>query len=159
MDALVIVDLQRAFAPPPDLVDRIRAHADRFPLCIFTRFVNPPNSIIRRKLHRQSCAPGNPEGDLVISPKPGDWVLEKFGYGLDALALRRLREAGLRHVLVCGGDTDACVLGVVFSLFDAGIDCSVDPALCWSSANLHTEAMKIIAQQFGTPDDLGAARA
>jgi Amidases related to nicotinamidase len=159
MDALVIVDLQRAFNPPPDVVDRIRAHADRFPLCVFTKFVNPPNSLIRAKLDRQSCPPGNPEGGLVVEPKPGDLVLEKFGYGLDALAVRRLRESGLRHVLVCGGDTDACVLGVVFSLFDGGIDCSVDPALCWSSAGLHGSAMKIIGQQFGTPADLGAARA
>ena len=158
MDALVIVDFQRAFNPPADLVARIRERADQFPLCVFTRFVNPPDSIIRRKLDRQSCAPGNPEGELVIAPKPGDWVLEKFGYGLDHLAVRRLREAGLRHVLVCGGDTDACVLGVAFSLFDAGIDCSVDPALCWSSAGLHESAMKIISQQFGTPADLGAAR-
>lgn len=158
MDALVIVDLQRRFDPPPEVVARIRERADHFPLCVFTKFVNPPNSLIRRKLDRQSCAPGNPEGDLIITPKPGDLVLEKFGYGFDALAVRRLREAGLRHVLVCGGDTDACVLGVVFSLFDGGIDCSVDPALCWSSAKLHEPAMKIIAQQFGTPADLGAAR-
>jgi nicotinamidase-related amidase len=158
MDALVIVDLQRVFDPPAELVARIRARADQFPLCIFTRFVNPPNSLVRRKLNRQSCAPGNPDGELVISPKPGDLVIEKFGYGFDALALRRLREAGVRHVLVCGGDTDACVLGVVFSLFDAGIDCSVDPSLCWSSAGLHDEAMKVIAQQFGTPADLGSAR-
>lgn len=158
MDALVIVDLQRAFNPPADLVARIRERADQFPLCIFTRFVNPPGSLVRRKLDRQSCAPGTPEGELAIAPKPGDLVLEKFGYGLDPLGVRRLREAGLRHVLVCGGDTDACVLGVVFSLFDAGIDCSVDPALCWSSSGLHAPAMKIIAQQFGTPADLGAAR-
>ena len=159
MDALVIVDLQRVFDPPAEIVSRIRARADQFPLCIFTRFVNPPNSIIRRKLDRQSCAPGNPEGELVISPKPGDLVIEKFGYSFDGLALRRLREAGIRHVLVCGGDTDACVLGVAFSLFDAGIDVSIDPSLCWSSAGLHDEAMKIIAQQFGTPADLGAGAA
>ena len=159
MDALVIVDLQHVFHPPADLVARIRARADRFPRCIFTKFVNPPNSIVRRKLDRQSCAPGNPEGDLVIAPKPGDWVVEKFGYGFDALALRRLREAGVRHALVCGGDTDACLLGVAFSLFDAGIDVSVDPSLCWSSAGLHDAAMKIISQQFGTPADLGAAAA
>lgn len=159
MDALVIVDLQHAFTPPAEIVSRIRERADQFPLCVFTKFVNPPNSIIRRKLDRQSCAPGNPEGDLVIAPKPGDLVIEKFGYGLDPLAVRRLREAGLRHVLLCGGDTDACVLGVAFSLFDAGIDCSVDPALCFSSANLHDTALRVLEQQFGTPSDLGAARA
>ncbi|MEO6569342.1 MAG: hypothetical protein ABIO94_11320 [Opitutaceae bacterium] len=47
-------------------------------------------------------------------------------------------------------DSDACVLGVVFSLFDAGVDCEVDPELCWSSTGLHDVAMKIIREQFGT---------
>lgn len=158
MDALVIVDLQHAFHPPADIVTRIRDQAARAPLCVFTRFVNPPNSLLRRKLDRQSCAPGTPEIEFILDPKPSDLVLEKFGYGLDPLAVRRLREAGLRRVLVCGGDTDACVLGVAFSLFDGGIDCSVDPALCWSSNGLHEPAMRIIAQQFGTPADLGLSR-
>ncbi len=156
MDAIVIVDLQRAFHPPPDLVERIRERSATFPLRVFTRFVNPPGSIIRRKLNRNSCAPGTPELDFFIQPGPGDLVLEKFGYGLDPLAVRRLRESGLRRVLVCGGDTDACVLGVLFSLFDGGIDCSVDPSLCYSAVGLHEAALKIIAEQFGTPRDLAA---
>lgn len=154
MDALVIVDLQKAFDPPAPVVARIRERAPSFPLRVFTRFVNPPGSLIRRKLQHNSCAPGTPDLDFILPPSPGDLVLEKFGYGLDALAVRHLREAGLRHVMVCGGDTDACVLGVLFSLFDGGIDCSLDPTLCWSTAGLQEPALRIIAEQFGTPRDL-----
>ncbi|HVJ80549.1 MAG TPA: hypothetical protein VNC50_05720, partial [Planctomycetia bacterium] len=98
----MIVDLQHAFKPPAEIVARIRDRSARAPLRVFTRFINPPNSLLRRKLDRQSCSPGTPESELVIAPQPGDLVLEKFGYGLDPLAVRRLREAGLRHVLVCG---------------------------------------------------------
>lgn len=155
MDAIVIVDLQRAFNPPTDILARIRDRAATFPRRVFTRFVNPPNSLFRRKLGRQSCTPGTSELDFIIPPGPGDLVLEKFSYGLDGLAVRRLRESGLNRVLVCGGDTDACILGVLFSLFDGGIDCSIDPSLCWSAAGLHEPALRIIAEQFGTPKDLG----
>lgn len=156
MDAIVIVDLQRAFHPPAGLVERIRERSAGFPRRVFTRFVNPPGSLIRRKLGRDSCAPGTHELDFFLPPAPEDIVLEKFGYGLDPLAVRRLRESGLRRVLVCGGDTDACVLGVLFSLFDGGVDCSVDPSLCYSASGLHEPAMRIIAEQFGTPRDLSA---
>lgn len=159
MDAIVIVDLQHAFHPPDEIITRIRDRSPRFPRRIFTRFINPPNSLFRRKLHRQSCSPGTPETELIIPPGPEDLVLEKFGYGLDPLAVRRLRESGLRHVVVCGGDTDACVLGVIFSLFDGGIDCSLDPDLCWSTTGLHEPALRIISEQFGTPADIAASAA
>jgi nicotinamidase-related amidase len=155
MDAIVIVDLQRAFTPPPGVVARIRERAATFPRRVFTRFINPPGSMIRRKLQHNSCAPGTEELEFILPPGPGDLVLEKFSYGLDVHAVRRLREDGVRHVLVCGGDTDACVLGVIFSLFDGGIDCSVDPSLCYSAAGLHEPAMRIIQELFGTPRDLG----
>ena len=60
-------------------------------------------------------------------------------------------------VTVCGVDTDACVLGVMFSLFDAGIDCCVKADLCWSSsgARLHAAGMRIIEQQFPRPKGKG----
>lgn len=157
MDAVVIVDLQHAFAPPPELVERIRARAAGFPRRVFTRFVNPRDSLMRRKLDRRSCAPGSPEAKLVLAPGPGDLVLDKPGYGLPEEAVRRLRAAGVRHALLCGGDTDACVLGVAFSLFDGGIDCTVDPSLCWSASGLHDCALRILNEQFGTPADLGPA--
>lgn len=150
MDAIVIVDLQKAFPIPTDLIRRIEERARAFPLRVFTRFVNLPDSLFRRKLDRSSCQPGDPAGELVLTPGPDDLVLEKAGYGLGAEHIATLRAANLRRVLVCGVDTDACVLGVTFSLFDAGIDCEVEPDLCWSSVGLHENALKIIRAQFGT---------
>ena len=80
----------------------------------------------------------------------GDIVLDKRGYGLTAEQIEQLRAAGINKALVCGVDTDACVLGVVFTLFDAGIDCEVESQLCWSSTGLHHEALTIVREQFGT---------
>jgi nicotinamidase-related amidase len=154
VDAIVIVDLQQAFAVPAEVVRKIEARARDFSRRIFTQFVNPPGSLFRCKLQRYSCAPDSADCRLLITPAPGDVVLVKTGYGLNAGQIRQLKELGLRKVLVCGVDTDACVLGVIFSLFDEGIDCSVDPELCWSSTGLQSPALAVIREQFGTPQDL-----
>lgn len=150
MDAIIIVDLQKAFPIPQDLIDKIEARSREFPLRIFTQFINEPDSLFRTKLKRTSCTPGLPETELVLPTTPNDIVLEKRGYGLTSEQIERLKQAGVRKALICGIDTDACVIGVVFSLFDAGIDCEVERDLCWSSTGLHEPALKIIREQFGT---------
>lgn len=150
MDAIIIVDLQKAFPIPPELLEKIEARSREFPLRIFTQFINEPDSLFRTKLKRTSCTPGLPETDLVLPTTPQDIVLEKRGYGLKSEQIQRLHEAGVRKALICGVDTDACVIGVVFTLFDAGIDCIVERNLCWSSTGLQEPALKIIREQFGT---------
>jgi nicotinamidase-related amidase len=150
MDAIIIVDVQKAFEVPPDLLAKIAERSRAFPRRIFTKFVNHPDSLFHRKLKRTACLPGDPGGELAIQPRPGDLVLEKSGYGLKAREIAQLKAAGIRRALICGVDTDACVLGVVFTLFDEGIDCEVDRELCWSSTGLHDAALKIVREQFGT---------
>lgn len=150
MDAIIIVDVQKAFPIPPDLIEKIEKRSRQFPMRIFTKFVNHPDSLFRRKLKRTSCMPGDPQAELVLPTTPKDLVLEKAGYGLGHAQIEMIRNAGVLSALICGVDTDACVLGVVFSLFDAGIDCEVDRDLCWSSTGLHEPALKIVREQFGT---------
>lgn len=89
--------------------------------------------------------------ELLLTPGKNDLVLSKPGYGLSPAAIRKIRATGVKRVTVCGVDTDACVLGVMFSLFDAGIECQVKQGLCWSSSGLQREAMAIIEEQFATP--------
>jgi nicotinamidase-related amidase len=152
-ELLIIVDLQKAFSVPPKLVERIRRYARRFPRRVFTRFENRPGSLFRTKLKQRCCAPGSPDMALVVAPEEKDLVLTKKGYGLQPRDVRRIRALRPKNVTVCGVDTDACVLGVMFSLFDAGIDCCVKADLCWSSsgARLHAAGMRIIEQQFPRP--------
>jgi nicotinamidase-related amidase len=150
MDAIIIVDLQKAFPIPQELIDKIEARSREFPHRVFTQFINEPDSLFRTKLKRTSCTPGLPETELVLPTTPDDIVLEKRGYGLTSAQIERLKQAGIRKALICGVDTDACVIGVVFTLFDAGIDCEVERDLCWSSTGLQEPALKIIREQFGT---------
>jgi nicotinamidase-related amidase len=152
-DTLVVVDLQEAFPVPPALVEHTRRYARRFRRRVFTRFVNPKGSQFRRLLHERSCAPGSVDTALLLEPERGDIVIAKHGYGLAAEEIRRLKRRGVRRVTVCGLDTDACVLGVMFSLFDAGIECRAKVDLCWSSSgpHLHRAGLKVLEQQFPTP--------
>jgi nicotinamidase-related amidase len=147
-EALIIVDLQRAFQVPPKIVAGIRRFSRRFPRRIFTRFVNPPGSKFRRLFDLDCCAPGSEDIELLIPPGKGDLVFAKQRYGLSASQLARLKRLGVKRVTVCGVETDACVLAVMFSLFDAGIECRVKPKLCWSSTGRHRDALKIIRTQF-----------
>lgn len=146
--ALLVVDVQEAFEIPPALVDRIRRYSRRFTRRVFTRFVNPPGSLFRTKLKQHSCEPGSDDLRLLIQPQPGDLVIDKSGYGLKTRDIRRLKVAGIKRVTTCGVDTDACVMGVMFSLFDAGIVPELKENLCWSSSGLQPEALKILRKQF-----------
>lgn len=147
--ALIIVDVQREFPIPSRLVKRIEAFSQAFACRVFTRFINPPGSFIRRKLKMTCCAPGSKGTELLITPQPGDLVFDKEVYGLNKTQLQRLKRRGINRAIVCGLETDACVLGVMFSLFDAKVDARIEPALCWSSTGLHMKALQIIAMQFG----------
>jgi nicotinamidase-related amidase len=149
--ALVIVDVQQAFAVPPEIVEGIRRYSRRFERRVFTQFINPPGSLFRRSLDRHSCAPGSEDVRLRVEPAPGDLVIKKSGYGLKTGDIRRLKAAGVERAIVCGIETDACVLGVMFSLFDAGIACHVKENLCWSSTGLHDAGLRIIREQFPAP--------
>ena len=112
------------------------------------RFINPADSMLRRLLHQTNCAPGSPETALCIVPKSSDLVIDKATYGLSPAQIRRIKARGITRVTVCGLDTDACVLGAKFSLFDAGIECHLKEAMCWSSSGLHQPALAIIRSQF-----------
>lgn len=149
MHALMIIDVQAAFDVPSELVEKIHARGAGFPLRVFTQFINPPGTLFRRKMNRQSCAPGDPTARLVIEPQAGDLVLQKSGYGLTEDHIQALRSRDVTEVTVSGVDTDACVLGVMFSLWDHRIDCHIDPDLCWSSTGLHKKALEIAFEQFG----------
>jgi len=149
--ALMIVDVQQAFTPPPAFVEKLRRYSRHFPCRVFTRYTNPPDSMFRRVLKQKCCAPGSADNTLLIAPDPDDIVIDKTTYGLTPAALRRLHRRKIRQITVCGLDTDACVLGVMFSLFDAGIICHLKENMCWSSSGLHKAAVAIIREQFPEP--------
>ena len=144
--ALLIVDVQQAFEPPPGFIRKLDAYARRFPCRVFTRFINPPGSMFRRVLKQKCCGPGSADTALLLAPKPGDLVFDKQGrYGLEPRHLRLMHARKIKKVTVCGLDTDACVLGVMFSLFDSGIECHLKGSMCWSSTGALKSAPPIPA--------------
>lgn len=150
--ALFIVDVQRAFNPPPGFVKKLDRYSKRFPCRIFTRYVNPEGSVFRRLLKQSCCAPGSEDTELLLTPRRGDLVFQKIArYGLTPHQIRQLKRRRISCVTVCGLDTDACVLAVMFSLFDAGIECHLKEEMCWSSSGLHKPAVAIIREQFPAP--------
>lgn len=146
--ALIIVDVQKAFNPPDDYVEKLRRYSRRFPCRIFTCFINPKGSLFRTVLKQRSCLPGSEDTRLAIEPTPDDIVIEKAGYGLKPADIAAIRARKITKVTVSGLDTDACVLGVMFSLFDAGIECHLKEDMCWSSSGLHKLALQIARAQF-----------
>ena len=150
-EALVVVDMQRAFLVPPKLVEKIRRYARRFGVRVFTRFENPRGSQFRRVLKMDCCEPESHDTELLLAPEEGDLVFGKRGYGLNARQIARMKRRGIKRAVVCGVETDACVLAVMFSLFDSGIVCRAKPDLCWSSTGLHRDGLRIIRRQFPKP--------
>lgn len=150
--ALIIVDVQHAFSPPTSFLRKLERYSRRFPCRIFTRYVNPVGSPFRRLLMQKCCAPGSSDTELLIAPSDKDLVLDKIAkYGLTPKQIQMLKRRGIRKVTVCGLDTDACVIAVMFSLFDAGLECHLKEDMCWSSSGLHKAAVAIIRQQFPAP--------
>lgn len=148
----MVVDVQRAFTPPPSFVRKLERYARRFPCCIYTRYVNPPGSLFRTVLKQKCCAPGSEDTELLLTPRPTDLVMDKVArYGLTPAQIAKLKRHGIRCMTVCGLDTDACVLAVMFSLFDGGIECHLKENMCWSSSGLHKPAVAICREQFPTP--------
>jgi nicotinamidase-related amidase len=148
-DAILIVDLQAGFKPPTSLVKQIEKYSLTFRRRIFTKFINPPGSMFRQQLDYHALAPGTAETQLLIRPTISDLVFKKASYGLRAHHVIKLKSLNLREIVVCGVDTDACVLAALFSIFDAGIRARVKPEFCWSSGGLHRMALKVIRRQFG----------
>src|SRR4051812_39072028 len=113
---LMIVDVQRGFSPPPRFLKNLREYARGFPCRVFTQFVNPPGSMFRKVLKQKSSPPRSGEAGLLLTPEPRDLVFRKDTYGLTPAHIQKLRRRKITRVTVCGLDTDACVLGVMFSL-------------------------------------------
>ena len=115
---------------------------------MFTRFINPPGSLFRTVLKQKSSAPNSEDTELLIAPQPGDIVINKASYGLKSKDLKRLHRHGIKRITGCGLDTDACVLGTMFSLCDGKIECHLKESMCWSSSGLPKPALAIIRAQF-----------
>ena len=112
--ALLIVDVQPSFSPPDRLVRAISALAATMPSVATVERHDEAVTPFARQL---GWVPGAADDSLVAA----DRVFVKHGYLPPPGLIAHLRGLEVERVLVCGIQTDTCVLAAGFSLFDAGL--------------------------------------
>ncbi|MCU1732669.1 MULTISPECIES: isochorismatase family protein [unclassified Pseudomonas] len=111
---LLIVDIQSTFSPPEWLVDRARWLSARLPAIASVELHDEQVTPFQRQLGWHPAA----EDECLVEV---DRVFVKHGYGQSAEALEYIKQLGVERVLVCGMQTETCVLAAGFALFDAGL--------------------------------------
>ncbi len=111
---LLIIDVQPSFNPPTWQVDGINTLLGRMP------------SVATVERHDESVTPFARQ--LGWQPAPNDQSLVaadrifiKHGYAPPPETVSYLKSLAPQRVLVCGIQTDTCVLAAGFALFDAGL--------------------------------------
>jgi nicotinamidase-related amidase len=156
--ALIVVDVQYFFlhSAPNDLPKNIANHIDieSYDVVAFTVFKNTPSSNFVRSLKWNKCFS---EDDTKLPDKfkpyiSSDNVFTRNTYsGFTGTSLHEfLQNNDVQKVVLCGIDTDACVLATAFSAFDNGYLVDVDFELTFSGGGLEKEAQAIIRRSLQT---------
>ena len=111
---LLIVDVQSTFSPPEWLVDGLRRLSANIPTIASVELHDEQVTPFERQLGWHPAA----EDESLVE---ADQVFVKHGYGQSAEAIDYIRQLGVERVLVCGLQTETCVLAAGFALFDAGL--------------------------------------
>jgi nicotinamidase-related amidase len=112
--ALLIIDIQPSFNPPEWLVEGI------------AKLIGTMPSVATVERHMEAVTPFQrqlgwnpaPDDDSLIA---ADHIHIKYGYAPTPETVAYLKSLNPDRVLVCGIQTDTCVLAAGFALFDAGL--------------------------------------
>lgn len=111
---LLVVDVQATFAPPAWLVARIQTLAALLPTVALIERHDEQVTPFFRQL---GWHPSPNDHSLIATER----VFIKHGYAPTPEVIADLRDGDFERVLVCGIQTDTCVLAAGFALFDAGL--------------------------------------
>ncbi len=112
---LLIVDVQSTFSPPEWLVDGIRVLSAHIPSIASVELHDEQVTPFQRQLGWHPAS----EDECLVEV---DQVFIKHGYGPTPEMLAYIEQLGVERVLVCGLQTETCVLAAGFALFDAGLN-------------------------------------
>lgn len=112
--ALLIIDVQPSFSPPDWLVTGIGRLIGTMPSVATVERHDESRTPFQRQL---GWAPGLDDDSLV----PADRIFVKHGYRPGEETIEHLLSLQVDRVLVCGIQTDTCVLAAGFALFDVGL--------------------------------------
>jgi nicotinamidase-related amidase len=155
--ALLVVDVQSYFVKeaPDGFATKIADHISNssYDFVGFTIFRNTYNSNFVKSLGWEDC---QDEEDTKLANELSPFISTtdtnvfslKYTYSaMQALDLQEtLRQRGIEEIVLCGIDTDACVLATAFEAFDLGYKVNVLFDLCHSTGNLTKEAKAIISR-------------
>ncbi|WP_097304436.1 cysteine hydrolase family protein [Pseudomonas chlororaphis] len=111
---LLIIDVQPSFNPPEWLVSGINALLGQLPSVATVERHDESQTPFVRQLGWQPAA----DDDSLVA---ADRIFIKHGYAPTPETIAHLRSLAPERVLVCGIQTDTCVLAAGFALFDAGL--------------------------------------
>jgi nicotinamidase-related amidase len=150
--ALIVVDVNNCFMQdaPPDFARRITAHIEEenYDALAFPVFLNRPDSNFTKSLNWTKCS--NAEDaelpDELQKYADEDNTFQRATYSsFSETALQDfLKSREVDEVVLCGIDTDACVLATAFSAFDLGYRTNVNFDLTFSTNDLEEAAQAII---------------
>lgn len=112
---LLVIDVQPTFQPPDWLVEGIRSLLGRIP-SVATLERHDEEVVPFERQH--GWAPAADDESLIAA----DRIFVKHGYLLPAELTDYIVSLKPERVLVCGIQTDTCVLAAGFALFDLGLN-------------------------------------
>ena len=153
-NALLIVDVQRYFMKdaPKDLPQRIVNHVNaiNYDYVVLTKFKNRPDSNFVESLKWDKCDSDKdaelPEEFVGIATPKNTFTRATYSAFKTTGLHDYLQERHVERLIICGVDTDACVLASAFEAFDLGYHVKIDFSLTFSSNDLH-EAARLIAEK------------
>lgn len=151
MKVLLIIDVQNGFVKKQTqyVVDNLRKllSKERYDKIIQTRWENYMGSRYEEQLGY--TAVGNTQETDTVFHDVGDIVITRCAYSAytDKLVKNISKDD---EIYVCGLETDACVLGTCFSLWDNGYKFKVIENCTGTNAkDLHKPSIKLMQRQFG----------
>lgn len=118
--ALLIVDVQNGFvneecSAVPSIVEALQHDFNYIAAC---RFYNPPQSPFRSQMGWHKVSKNSPEFELAFKPDDKTFIYDKPGYSGYTPELETwLKDNAIEKVIICGINTEVCVLHTATDLF------------------------------------------
>jgi len=151
---LVVIDVQNYYINEgtADLPHKIAQHIEQteYDHVLFTKFVNDDNSSLSKYLdwHKMQSSPDIDIHESLSSLAKPENTFEKNTYSIfkSNKFVDFLESYGIRELILCGLDTDACILASQYDGFDRGYKITVldDLCACHSGVLYHDYALNII---------------
>lgn len=151
---LLIVDLQNGFINEftKHLPPQIESVAESFEFIVATKFINTPLSPHSKLMGWTKFYEGTDETGFAFCPSGRAIVIEKKSYTIPMpVLLNFIEQNNIDSVILCGVDTEICVLKNAVELFEAGQNVFVAENICASHGgqHLHTNGLEIMSRFIG----------